>query len=69
MGKVSKLVVIYTHPIAPTTPQVHHKHHLPTLTTWTWPDLEPKGHKSDDFGRITKIWSMAVGRAGRKWEK
>ena len=68
MRKVKEPVVIYTHLITLTTPQLHHKHHLPTLTTWTWPDLEPKDQQSDDFGQITTIWSMAVDRAGREWE-
>ena len=64
--KLGKLVVIYSHVIMSSTPQVHHKHHLPTLTTWTWPDLEHKGHESDDFGQITTIWSMAADEPGCK---
>ena len=72
MRKVRKLVVIYTHPITLTTPQLHTEHHLPTLTTWTWPDLESKDHQKDEqrfVAKITTIWSMTADELGRKREK
>ena len=69
MGKVRKLVVIYTHPIASVTPQLHHTHHLPTLTTWTWPDLESKDHQKDGLGPNHHHLEYDCGRTGTKTGK
>ena len=68
-GKVRKLVVIYTHSIISSTPQDHHKHHVPTRTTWTWADLEPKRDESDDLGQNHHHLESDSGRTGTKMGK
>ena len=64
MGKLGKLVVIYTYPIASSTPQLHHTHHLPTLSTWSQADLEPKSHQRDDLGQNHLHLEHDSGRTG-----